>query len=233
MKEIIIAIDGFSACGKSSTARKVAEILGYIFIDTGAMYRAVALYLLDHEVSVMEVTPELQDALDQMEIDFRIDRETGRAETWLNGVNVEEDIRTPRVSSIVSEVAALSPVRRVLVAQQQQMGRRKGIVMDGRDVGTVVFPNAELKIFMTASLECRIERRRQQLAEKGVVASIAEIKENLLHRDHIDSTRDDSPLRQAEDAILLDNTELSFTDQVTFIVNRARALMNETATYQA
>lgn len=229
MKEIIIAIDGFSACGKSTTAKKVAEMLGYIFIDTGAMYRAVSLYLLEHGIDVMEVTPALQTALDQMVVEFRMDRETGLAETFLNGRNVEEAIRTPQVSAIVSEVAALSPVRRALVAQQQQMGKRKGIVMDGRDIGTVVFPDAELKIFMTASIECRIQRRIDQLAEKGVFATAEEVKENLLHRDHIDSTREDSPLRQAEDAILLDNTHLSFTDQVQFIVGKAREIMRETA----
>lgn len=202
-------------------------MLGYIFIDTGAMYRAVALFLLENSISYDAVTPALMDALEGLHVEFRMDRETGLAETFLNGRNVEEEIRSPEISGIVSEVAALSPVRRALVAQQQLMGKRKGIVMDGRDIGTVVFPEAELKIFMTASLECRIQRRIDQLAEKGVIATADEVAENLQHRDHIDTTREDSPLRQAADAILLDNTELSFTDQVQFILGKARDIISQ------
>lgn len=228
MKNIIIAIDGFSACGKSTTARQVAAELGYSFIDTGAMYRAVSLYMIENQIDVNAVSPGLLDALQLITIDFRYNPETGKNDTWLNGRNVEQEIREKSVSDVVSEVAALSPVRKFLVAQQKRMGERRKIVMDGRDIGTVVFPQAELKIFMTATLEKRIERRMLQLEKKGIEMSEDEVRENLLHRDHIDSTREDSPLRQAEDAILLDNTNLTFEEQVDFILSKARDIIHST-----
>lgn len=209
MSNIIIAIDGFSSCGKSTLAKQIAKALHYRYIDTGAMYRATALFLLRNQIDIYH--PDLvAEALKDIHIDFRVNKQTLSQDTYLNGENVEEEIRVnPRVVSIVSDVSAISEVRRFLVKQQQKMGSEKGIVMDGRDIGTVVFPNAELKIFVTADPIVRTQRRWDELQEKGQHTTFEEVLANLEKRDHIDSTRADSPLKQADDAILLDNSTMS------------------------
>lgn len=219
MKKIVIAIDGYSGTGKSTTAKRVAEALDYIFVDTGAMYRAVTLYLLRNGINVEQETPELLEALDKIQLSFVYDPATKRSNIHLNGENVEGEIRSMEVSRWVSEVAAIPVVRRAMVKQQQAMGKEPGVVLDGRDIGTVVFPDADLKIFMTASLEKRIQRRKLQMKLKGVELSMDEIKENLQHRDHIDSTRSDSPLRRADDALVLDTTLMTIDQQVSFVLD--------------
>ncbi|GAB4498749.1 MAG: (d)CMP kinase [Saprospiraceae bacterium] len=211
MKRIIIAIDGHSACGKSTLAKGLAKSLHYAYLDTGAMYRAVTLYFLDNQINYDDVAA-VDEALQHIEIHFeRID---GQNRTFLNGHDVERDIREMRVSEHVSPVSAISAVRRAMVQQQKAMGQRRGIVADGRDIGTVVFPNAELKIFLIADLDVRTSRRHLELAAKGIDAEWEDIKKNLLERDRIDSTRADSPLRQADDAIMIDNTLLSEEEQL-------------------
>jgi cytidylate kinase len=206
---IIIAIDGFSSCGKSTLAKQIAKALHYRYIDTGAMYRATALYLIRNQIDIYH--PDLVSAaLSDIHIDFRVNKTTQSQDTYLNGEDVEEEIRiNPRVVSIVSDVSAISQVRRFLVKQQQKMGSHKGIVMDGRDIGTVVFPEAELKIFVTADPEIRTHRRLDELKEKGQETTFEEVMANLKKRDHIDSTRADSPLKKADDAILLDNSNMT------------------------
>lgn len=226
MKKIIIAIDGYSACGKSSTAKAVAAILGYSYIDTGAMYRAVTLYFLQNFVSLTN-PHEVENALKEIEIEFRYNPKTQKSDTYLNGINVEQEIRQMTVSNKVSEVSAISQVRRFLVAQQQKMGKKKGIVMDGRDIGTVVFPEAELKIFMTAEMAVRAKRRQDELLEKGELVDLEEIIENLKKRDLIDTSRQDSPLRQAEDAQLIDTTAITFEEQVNQIVAMSKQKLLE------
>ena len=216
MKRIIIAIDGFSSCGKSTMAKDLAKEIGYIYIDSGAMYRAVTLYciekgLFDAENNINEAALEAQ--MNDIHISFELNPETQRPMTFLNGVNVENRIRTLEVSSRVSPVAALGFVRKALVHQQQEMGKEKGIVMDGRDIGTAVFPEAELKIFVTASAQIRAQRRYDELKAKGQEASFEDILHNVEERDRIDQTREVSPLRQAEDAILLDNSNLTIAEQ--------------------
>ena len=216
MKKIIIAIDGFSSCGKSTMAKDLAREIGYIYIDTGAMYRAVTLYCIEHHLfnadgSIRE--EELKSRMNDIRISFRLDAETQRPVTVLNGMEVESRIRTMEVSSHVSPVATLGFVREALVRQQQAMGKGKGIVMDGRDIGTVVFPEAELKIFVTASAEIRAQRRYDELKAKGEEASFEEILHNVEERDRIDQTRKVSPLRKADDAILLDNSHMSIAEQ--------------------
>ncbi|MEJ8762168.1 (d)CMP kinase [Phocaeicola sp. HCN-40430] len=216
MKKIIIAIDGFSSCGKSTMAKDLAKEIGYIYIDSGAMYRAVTLYCLEHQLfdekdQVKE--EELKACMNDIHISFRLNPETQRPMTYLNGSNVEDRIRTMEVSSHVSPVAALGFVREALVRLQQEMGKEKGIVMDGRDIGTAVFPQAELKIFVTASPEIRAQRRYDELKAKGQEASFEDILYNVKERDRIDQTRAISPLRQAEDAILLDNSQLTIQEQ--------------------
>lgn len=203
MHKIIIAIDGHSSCGKSTLARSLAQRLGYTYIDSGAMYRAVTLYLLRHGISATE-RERIDAVLPKLHLSFN-----EKNEMLLNGENVEHEIRQMKVSNYVSEVAAVPEVRRAMVKQQQEMGRQRGIVMDGRDIGTVVFPDAELKIFLTASSQTRAQRRYEELQQKGYPSTIAEVEKNLAHRDHIDSTREDSPLKQAADAIIIDNTKLS------------------------
>jgi len=211
MKQITIAIDGFSSCGKSTLARELANRLAYRYIDTGAMYRAVTLYFQRHQINYQDST-NVAEVLEDILIDFHpID---GKNHVFLNGEDVEDEIRTMAVSAEVSQVAALSPVRRALVAQQQRMGAAGGIVMDGRDIGTVVFPDAELKIFLTAEPEVRVERRYQELLQKNKPVTRAEVRENLKTRDRIDSTRADSPLSQAEDALVLDNSHFSQSEQL-------------------
>lgn len=222
LKKIIIAIDGFSSCGKSTLAKSLANHLHYAFLDSGAMYRATTLFFLRQQIP-LDDEESIKDALQKIDIQFK--RIEGANTTFLNGENVEDEIRGIEVSSNVSEVAAISSVRRSMVHIQRTAGRQKGIVMDGRDIGTVVFPEAELKIFLTASFEERVRRRVHQLQLQGKKVSEAEIKKNLQHRDHIDSTRADSPLKQAEDAVLIDNTNLSETEQLSMIIALAKERM--------
>ena len=215
MKKIVIAVDGFSSCGKSTMAKDLAREVGYIYIDSGAMYRAVTLYSIENGIfdgDVIDVG-KLRNEIKNIHISFRLNPETGRPDTYLNDVNVESKIRTMEVSSKVSPISALDFVREAMVAQQQAMGKEKGIVMDGRDIGTTVFPDAELKIFVTATPEIRAQRRYDELKAKGQDASFDEILENVKQRDYIDQNREVSPLRKAEDAILLDNTNLTIEQQ--------------------
>lgn len=229
MKKITIAIDGYSSCGKSTMAKDLAREIGYIYIDSGAMYRAVTLYCLENGL----FTPEgidtycLEAELPNIRISFKLNPETQRPMTYLNGENVEDSIRTMEVSSHVSPVAALPFVREALVKQQQEMGQAKGIVMDGRDIGTVVFPDAELKIFVTASAEIRAQRRYDELKAKGQEASFEEILQNVKERDYIDQNRPVSPLRQAEDAILLDNSHLTIEEQKQWLKERFEEAVKE------
>lgn len=216
MSKIIIAIDGYSSCGKSSTARQVAEKLGYHYIDTGAMYRAVTLYFLQNHISLNN-PKEVAGALEKIEIEFRSNKE-GKSETYLNGLNVEAEIRKLYVADQVSEVAAIGEVRRAMVRQQQRMGRKKGFVLDGRDIGTVVFPDAELKIFMNADPMVRAERRQQELMARGELVDLEEILDNIKKRDIIDTTREESPLRQAPDAYVVDTTYITLEEQVEKVV---------------
>lgn len=211
----MIAIDGYSACGKSTTARAVANKLGYTYVDSGAMYRAVTWYLLQNGVDIGQ--QDVRKWLDEINITFRSNID-GKPVTYLNDEDVEEKIRAMDVSEHVSAVAALSVVRRAMVRQQQAMGKEKGIVMDGRDIGTVVFPKAELKIFMTARPDIRAARRLEELEQKGIESSLEEVVTNLQERDRIDTTRSDSPLRKAADAIELDNSNLSFEEQVEKVI---------------
>lgn len=227
VKKIIIAIDGYSACGKSTLARQLAGRLGYVFLDTGAMYRAVTLYLLRHQVDWMD-GEALASALKAVNIHMTTDS-AGRTCTYLNGEFVEEEIRGMAVSNKVSEVAAVSAVRRFLVHLQQELGKHKGVVMDGRDIGTVVFPQAELKLFVIADMETRIQRRFLELQSNGVLVTDEEIRQNLIKRDLEETTRTDSPLRQAEDAIVLDNSAMTQEQQLDFALKLALAKMEETA----
>ena len=216
MKKITIAIDGFSSCGKSTMAKDLAKEIGYIYVDTGAMYRSVTLYALRHNLFNADGTireEELKEQMKDINISFQLNKTTGRPDTYLNGENVENAIRTMEVSSHVSPIATLAFVREALVAQQQRMGAEKGIVMDGRDIGTAVFPKAELKIFVTASAEVRAQRRYDELKAKGMDADYADILKNVEERDYIDSHRATSPLRKADDAIELDNSNLTIAEQ--------------------
>jgi len=213
MKKIIVTIDGFSSCGKSTLAKQLAKELNYVFIDSGAMYRAITLYFLRNHVNI-EHREEVQDALNNIELSFEFNERTGRSDMYLNGENVELLIRDMLVSENVSSIAALKEVREFAVAQQQKMGEEKGIVMDGRDIGTTVFPKAELKIFMTADPAVRVERRFKELFEKNPNITIEEVQKNLEMRDYLDSNREISPLRQAEDAIVLNNSNLSMEEQL-------------------
>ncbi|HYF68861.1 MAG TPA: (d)CMP kinase, partial [Ohtaekwangia sp.] len=194
-RKIVIAIDGYSACGKSTTAKQVANVLGYRYIDTGAMYRAVTLYFLEHHVSLTN-PKEISKALENIRISFRLIAQN-KTETFLNDLSVEKSIRSMRISEMVSQVSAIKEVREALVHQQRRMGREKGVVMDGRDIGTVVFPTAELKLFMTADMLVRAFRRQRELLEKDQLVDLDEVMTNLIHRDKIDTTRAESPLRKA------------------------------------
>lgn len=218
MKRIVIAIDGYSACGKSTTARALAEILGYTYIDSGAMYRAVTLYFHKNHVKLTN-DKEVQSALDNIEIDFHLNKSTGVADTFLNNLNVEEEIRKMYVSKMVSPVSSIKAVRDAMVAQQRKLGKKKGVVMDGRDIGTVVFPEAELKVFMQADIYVRAGRRQAELLEKGQLVDLSDIIDNLQQRDHMDTTRAESPLRKAEDAVVVDTTFLTLEEQVDDILN--------------
>ena len=215
MEKIIIAIDGYSSCGKSTFAKAVAAKLGYIFIDTGAMYRAVTLYAM--RGGMVEDRERLVAALPEVRIEFRFDPAAGRSDVYLNGENVETEIRRIDVSERVSTVSSIPEVRAKLVAMQQEMGRAKGVVMDGRDFGTVVFPGAELKIFMTADPEVRAERRYRELTAKGERVSMEEIERNIRERDRQDETRVVSPLRRAADAVVLDNSRMTVAEQMAWI----------------
>jgi len=215
MHKITIAIDGFSGTGKSSTAKKVAGELGYTYIDSGAMYRATTLYFLEQDVSLDDAS-QVEHALDTLDIRFE------EGHVLLNGQDVSNEIRTMRVNEHVSAVSTIAVVRHAMVAQQQKIGKGKGIVMDGRDIGTVVFPGAELKVFMTADTRIRAERRQSELAEKGIIEELNVIENNLSQRDKIDSTRSESPLRKAEDAVEIDTSNLTFADQVHKIVSLAK-----------
>jgi cytidylate kinase len=223
VRKIVIAIDGYSACGKSTTAKEVANILGYRYIDTGAMYRAVTLYFLDHHISLTN-PKEISKALHDIHITFV---RTGRnsSETFLNNLSVEKKIRSMRVSEMVSPVSAIREVRLAMVEQQRRMAREKGVVLDGRDIGTVVFPTAELKLFMTADMLVRAFRRQQELLERDQMVDLDEVMENLLSRDKIDTSRAESPLRQADDAIVIDTTFITLDEQVDEVIRLAVSRM--------
>ena len=219
MQKIVIAIDGYSACGKSTTAKEVAKELSYRYIDSGAMYRAVTLYFLDHLVTPTNPR-EVMKALFDINLEFRVNAK-GVSELFMNGVNIEKPIRKMRVSENVSQVSTVKEVRDAMVALQRKLGKEKGIVMDGRDIGTVVFPEAELKVFLTADIDVRAYRRQQELLEKDDMVAIAEIIQNLQQRDRIDSTRKESPLKQASDAKVIDTTHITVDEQVDEVIRMA------------
>ena len=223
MKKILIAIDGYAACGKSTLAKQLASHLHYLFLDTGAMYRAVTLYLLDNHINWLN-NKLLNDVLDNISITFQRN-ENGKIHCLLNGDDVEEQIRSMHVSNKVSEVAAVSAVRKFLVQQQQIIGKEKGIVMDGRDIGTVVFPHAELKLFITADMETRVQRRLLELQSNDIQVSEEDIRNNLIKRDHEETTRADSPLIKAADAIVIDNTNLTPAEQFQLALNLAEKII--------
>lgn len=225
MKKITIAIDGHSSCGKSTMAKDLARELGYVYIDTGAMYRAVTLYaikagLIDGQNVDVDA---LRAQMDKVNVGFKFNEETGRPDAYLNGERVEDRIRTMEVSSKVSLIAAIDFVRSAMVALQQEMGKGGGVVMDGRDIGTTVFPNAELKVFVTASAEVRAQRRYDELTAKGEKCNLQEILENVQERDRIDSTRAVSPLRKADDAVVLDNSNMTIPEQKQWLMELAKS----------
>ncbi|MCC5920081.1 MAG: (d)CMP kinase [Cyclobacteriaceae bacterium] len=224
MHKIIIAIDGYSACGKSSTAKEIAARLNYQYIDTGAMYRAVTLYFVDNYIDITN-PKSVENALAKIEIRFLVNGKNGESEVFLNGLKVESQIREMRISQRVSEVAALAAVRKKLVDEQRKMGKKKGIVMDGRDIGSNVFPEAELKVFMTADFQVRAERRQQELLEKGQLSNFDEVLENLKQRDKIDTERKENPLIQCADAVVIDTTFLTFEEQVQEILQHTTSAM--------
>ena len=229
MKRIIIAIDGFSSCGKSTMAKALARNIGYLYFDSGAMYRAVALFCMQNGlINGEEIdTAALRERLNEIHISFEADPETKNSVTLLNGVNVEHEIRSLEVSQYVSKVAALDFVRSAMVDQQREMGKQKGFVMDGRDIGTTVFPDAEMKVFVTASAEVRAQRRYDELVARGDNPDFNDILENVLQRDHIDQTREVSPLRKADDALLLDNSDLTREEQMNWLVETFNKLTSE------
>ena len=229
MKKITIAIDGHSSCGKSTMAKDLARRIGYVYIDTGAMYRAVTLFAMRHNLIAngRVDAAKLQEEMGNIHISLRLNPETQRPDTYLNGECVEREIRTMEVSRHVSLIAALPFVRSAMVEMQREMGKEKGVVMDGRDIGTVVFPHAELKIFVTASAEVRAQRRYDELTAKGEECNYEEILENVKERDHIDSTRETSPLRQAEDAIVLDNTHMTIPEQENWLMEEYKKRTEE------
>lgn len=230
MKKITIAIDGFSSCGKSTMAKDLAREVGYIYVDTGAMYRSVTLYALrngffadDNSID----TEGLEKEMENIKISFQLNPETGKPDTYLNGECVEKEIRSMEVSTRVSPIATLPFVRTALVAQQQRMGQDKGIVMDGRDIGTTVFPDAELKIYVTASAEVRAQRRYDELVAKGMPADFEDILKNVKERDYIDSHREVSPLRKADDAIELDNSNMTIAEQKQWLMEQFNNAINK------
>jgi cytidylate kinase len=225
MRKIIIAIDGYSACGKSTTAKEVAKILGFRYIDSGAMYRAVTLHFLDHHVALTNPR-EVALALSQIKISFNVNAK-GKTETFLNGRIVEKEIRDMRVSECVSQVSTIAVVRHAMVDQQRRMGKERAIVMDGRDIGTVVFPDAELKLFLTAEILVRAFRRQKELLDRDEMVDIDSIIENLQKRDEIDSTRQESPLRKAAEAIEIDTTHITIDEEVDEVIRLALGRMLE------
>lgn len=230
MKKIVIAIDGYSSCGKSTMAKNLARRLGYVYVDTGAMYRTVTLYALRHQLFEADGEVDaasLQRDMPDIRISFQFNAQTGKPDTYLNDELVEQEIRTMQVSERVSKIAALPFVRTALVAQQQRMGGDKGIVMDGRDIGTVVFPHAELKIFVTASAEVRAQRRYDELQQKGMPARYDDILKNVQERDYIDSHREVSPLRKADDAIELDNSNLTIDEQQQWLLQQVDKVLQQ------
>ena len=229
MKKIIIAIDGFSSCGKSTMAKALARNIGYLYFDSGAMYRAVALYCMQNSLIIEDEidTESLKRRIKEINITFEVDPETKNSITYLNNINVEHEIRSLEVSRYVSRIAALDFVREEMVDRQREMGKAKGIVMDGRDIGTTVFPNAEMKVFVTASAEVRAQRRYDELTARGDKADFNEILENVLQRDHIDQTREVSPLKKADDALLLDNSNLTREEQMDWLIDVFNKLTKE------
>lgn len=228
MKKITIAIDGHSSCGKSTMAKELARQLGYVYVDTGAMYRTVTLFAMRHNLFLTDGevdTDVLRKCMPEIEVSFKFNEETGRPDAYLNGECVEKVIRSIEVSNHVSKVAAIPFVREAMVDQQRRMGAEKGIVMDGRDIGTTVFPDAELKIFVTASSKVRAQRRYDELKEKGMPADFDEILKNVEERDYIDSHREVSPLRQAPDALLLDNSNMTIPEQNAWLMDKVKALV--------
>ena len=225
MKNLVIAIDGYSSCGKSTTAKAVAAALHYAYLDTGAMYRGVTLYLLENNIAFEDMDRVERALREDIHLSFRRNRRTGRNELCLNEQVREDDIRQMRISNSVSEVSVVAQVRHAMVAQQQQLGRKRGVVMDGRDIGTTVFPDAEVKVFMTADVVVRAERRRMELALNGEMVALDDIIENLRKRDYLDSTRAESPLRRAADAVLLDTTHITITEQVDFVLDRVSSAL--------
>ena len=228
MKKIIVAIDGHSSCGKSTMAKQLAKQLGYIYVDTGAMYRAVTLYAMRNGLITEDNNIDsdgLRNRMPQIAISFKFNETTGRPDTYLNGERVEDKIRGIEVSNHVSPVAAIPFVRRAMVDMQREMGKEKGIVMDGRDIGTTVFPDAELKVFVTASAEVRAKRRYDELSQKGMPADYEEILKNVQERDYIDSHREVSPLRPAEDAVILDNSDMTIPEQQEWLLSKAKAML--------
>ena len=228
MKKITIAIDGHSSCGKSTMAKDLAREVGYVYVDTGAMYRCVTLYALRHDLFTDDgiKEDELRKEMPNIRISFKFNAETGRPDTYLNDELVEDKIRTMEVSNHVSPIATVGFVREAMVAQQQQMGKDKGVVMDGRDIGTVVFPDAELKIFVTASAEVRAQRRYDELKGKGMEADYEDILKNVQERDYIDSHREVSPLKKADDAILLDNSNMTIAEQKQWLIERFKEALH-------
>lgn len=229
MKKITIAVDGFSSCGKSTMGKALAREIGYIYIDSGAMYRAVTYYCLQQGLFASKEldVSALEKQIKNIKVSFRLNDESGLPETYLNGVNIEKEIRTMDVSSLVSIVSAVPFVRHAMVLLQQEMGREKGIVMDGRDIGTVVFPAAELKIFVTAQPEIRAERRLAELRYKGDnVTTFEEVLQNIQERDYLDQNRSESPLKQAEDALVLDNSHMTRVEQMNWLLDRYNETVN-------
>ncbi|MBB6464042.1 (d)CMP kinase [Flammeovirga kamogawensis] len=225
MEKIIIALDGHAGCGKSTTAKAVAKELDYIFIDTGAMYRAVTYYFLSNNVDFSDAV-EVENALKEISLKFVLNPSSGIGEIHINGENVEPFIRNMEITSRVSDVASIKAVRVFNVAEQQKMGKEKGIVMDGRDIGTVVFPNAELKIFMTADVTVRAKRRLVEMESKGVETSLEDVESDIRNRDHLDSTRKESPLKKADDAVVVDTSGLTINQQVESILKLAKNIIS-------
>jgi len=227
MRKIVIAVDGFSSNGKSTMAKSLAKEIGYIYIDSGAMYRAVTLYCIEHNLFNGDSLDEAQlhNEIENIKVEFHLNKETGTPDTYLNGENVEARIRSMEVSSKVSVVSAIPFVRHAMVALQQEMGKAKGIVMDGRDIGTVVFPDAEMKVFVTADAEIRAQRRFDELRSKGDMnTTFEEVLENLKTRDHLDQTRAESPLVKADDAILLDNSYMTIDEQMQWLLEKFKQI---------
>lgn len=222
-RKIVIAIDGYSACGKSTTAKEVANVLGYRYIDSGAMYRAVTLYFLDNHIS-MTNPKEIRRALDNIAISFKLNSRNS-SDTFLNGLNVEKKIRSMKVSEMVSQISTLKEVREEMVNQQRKLGKEKAVVMDGRDIGTAVFPNAELKVFMTADMLVRAFRRQRELLDRDQLVDLEKVMINLRERDRIDTTRAESPLKQAPDATVIDTTFITLDEQVDEVVRMAVSRM--------